>query len=298
MERGVYTALITPFRSDGSIDYESFQALCRLQLEAGNNLVPCGTTGESPTLSHDEQIDVIGAAVEVAKGYPGLKVMAGIGSNSTAEAIDLAERSLALGADLGLSVDPYYNKPDQAGAFQHHSEIAKVGLPLVVYVIPGRTGGTGTAPATLVDLAQDPNIIGLKAAFGVTTGLTDILRRRPEGFSVLSGDDPMTHYMIAGGGDGVVSVSSNVVPAEVNSYVTDLLGGKSEQGFRKCMDLYPVLIGLMDHGQNPQGVKEAAYIMREQLGIPDYEPNLRLPMTRLAEGKRQSLAGIISDTLS
>jgi len=280
--QGTCTALITPFKEDYSIDWDTFETLVHLQAKAGNHLVPCGTTGESPTISHSEQRDLIQLTCDIAKDYPGVKVIAGIGSNDTrGEAVPLAEFALQAGADYGLSVIPYYNKPGQRGNIVHQKRISETGLPLIVYNIPGRCGGPGLSADTILWLSDKPGIAGLKAAAGVNDDLTKVLLNRPNEFSVLSGDDTLTFYMMAAGADGTISVASNVLPTQVHDSIELMLSKQYDKGFQAFKGLYPALKGNMSYGTNPESIKETAYIMRHQLGIPNYVPVLREPMMRL-----------------
>jgi 4-hydroxy-tetrahydrodipicolinate synthase len=294
---GTYTALITPFKGSGELDEESFVDLARLQAQAGNHLVPCGTTGESPTLDHAEHVRVIKMAVDVAREYQGIQVMAGIGSNNTKEAIKLAEEALMLGADAGLSVIPYYNKPGQEGNYQHQLAVAQVGLPLVIYNIPGRCGGPGLTPATILRMAEHENIIGLKAAAGVNDDLSEVLMKRPRDFSVLSGDDTLTFYMMAMGAEGVVSVTSNAFPGRVHGFVDGMLKEEHVHGRFLNASLFPLFKACMSYGTNPEAIKEMVYLRRVWLHMPHYEPHLRLPMMRLPEEQRKNLATIVQDSI-
>jgi 4-hydroxy-tetrahydrodipicolinate synthase len=294
--RGTYTALITPFKENGTLDIESFERLCYGQCVAGNHLVPCGTTGESPTLSHEEHRLLIRTAIAVRKDFPNIQVVAGVGSNSTDEAIRLAEYALKAGADAGLSVDPPYNKPGQRGLYHHHKSIAEVGLPIIIYNIPGRSP-PGLTPDTILSLAEHENIVALKAAAGVNDGLTKVLFNRPEGFSVLSGDDTLTHYMIPPGGDGTVSVASNAIPKEIHDTVQWLLDG-SPLGLEMTRRYMPIMKGFMENGTNPEGIKEGVYHLREFLGVPDYVPVLRSPMMRLEEHQRRNVTATLDSLLN
>ncbi len=210
--QGVYTALVTPFKTSGEVDEEVLERLIAFQLENGvDGLVPCGTTGESPTLSHDEHDRVIDLTVQfVNKKVP---VIAGTGSNSTAEAVRLTRHAQESGADAALLVNPYYNKPTQKGLYLHFKAVADaVNIPCFVYNIKGRTA-VNVETSTLVALMQDcPNIIGVKEASGDLNQMKEVVSRRKDGFSVLSGDDNMTLPLIEAGGDGVISVASNLVP--------------------------------------------------------------------------------------
>ena len=214
MFTGTGTALVTPFRRDGSLDEPTLRALIRRQIDAGIDfLVPCGTTGESPTLTHEEHLRVVEIAVELAKGR--VPVLAGAGGYNTAEVIALARELAEIGADGILSVTPYYNKPTQEGLYQHYKAIAAATtLPIVVYSVQGRTG-VNVESATVRRLAAIENIVGIKEASGNISQMAAILNAVPDDFNVLSGDDAITLPLIALGGRGVISVVSNEIPGEM-----------------------------------------------------------------------------------
>jgi 4-hydroxy-tetrahydrodipicolinate synthase len=214
MFTGTGTALVTPFRRDGSLDEPTLRALIKRQIDAGIDfLVPCGTTGESPTLTNEEHLRVVEIAVELAKGR--VPVLAGAGGYNTAEVIALARELAEIGADGILSVTPYYNKPTQEGLFQHYKAIAEaITLPIVVYSVQGRTG-VNVEPATVRRLAAIENIVGIKEASGNISQMAAILNAVPDDFNVLSGDDAITLPLIALGGRGVISVVSNEIPADM-----------------------------------------------------------------------------------
>jgi len=214
MFTGTGTALVTPFRRDGSLDEPTLRGLIKRQIDAGIDfLVPCGTTGESPTLTHEEHLRVVEIAVQVANGR--VPVLAGAGGYNTAEVIALARELAAIGVDGILSVTPYYNKPTQEGLFQHYCAIAEaITLPIVVYSVQGRTG-VNVEPATVRRLAAIENIVGIKEASGNISQMAAILNAVPEDFIVLSGDDAITLPIISLGGRGVISVVSNEIPAEM-----------------------------------------------------------------------------------
>jgi 4-hydroxy-tetrahydrodipicolinate synthase len=214
MFTGTGTALVTPFLRDGSLDEPTLRALIKRQIDAGIDfLVPCGTTGESPTLTHEEHLRVVEIAVELAKGR--VPVLAGAGGYNTAEVIALARELAEIGADGILSVTPYYNKPTQEGLYQHYKAIAAATtLPIVVYSVQGRTG-VNVEPATVRRLAAIENIVGIKEASGNISQMAAILNAVPDDFNVLSGDDAITLALIALGGRGVISVVSNEIPAEM-----------------------------------------------------------------------------------
>ena len=216
--RGCGTALVTPFHQDGSIDDAALRNLVAWQIESGIDfLVPCGTTGETPTLSHDEWLQVIDTTIEVAAGR--VPIVAGATSNSTTDAVAKASELAARpGVNAILTASPYYNKPTQEGQYRHFKAIAEAveGKPIVLYNVPGRTGAN-IEPATVVRLAEIPNIIAVKEASGNMTQIAEVIAGVPEHFLVLSGDDAVTLPVIALGGVGVVSVASNEIPAEMSA---------------------------------------------------------------------------------
>lgn len=239
MLKGVYTALITPFRKDGSIDEPAFRKIVQSQIEAGvAGLVPMGTTGESPTVSHDENIEAVRIVVEESAGK--VAVIAGTGSNSTQEAIDMTRRAKELGVDASLQVTPYYNKPTQEGLYRHFTAIADaVDLPVLVYNIPGRTG-RNIETATLKRMSEHKNIVAVKEASGSIPQMMDVLESLPEDFDVLSGDDNLTFPLMALGGRGVVSVASNLVPGRMVEMVQAAIDGDLERARKNHFDLLPL----------------------------------------------------------
>jgi 4-hydroxy-tetrahydrodipicolinate synthase len=239
---GTYTALVTPFREapDQPIDWEALDGLIDVQIAARvAGLVPCGTTGESPTLSHEEHARVVERTVERAGGRA--QVVAGAGSNATREAIALSQHAERVGADAVMVVVPYYNKPTQEGLVRHFVEVAKsIRLPVVVYNIPGRTG-IDLAPETLARIcALAPNVVAVKEATGNVIRAQRIVQTMGERVVVLSGDDALTLPMIAVGARGVISVTSNVLPAEIVRATALALGGKLEEARREHLALLPV----------------------------------------------------------
>ena len=214
MFEGSFVAIVTPFNDDGSLDDDKLKELIEFQIENGTHgIVPCGTTGESPTLTHDEHDHVVELTVETADGR--VQVIAGAGSNSTAEALRLTQHAKAVGADGALVITPYYNKPTQNGLYAHFMHIAdQVDIPVVVYNVPGRTG-TDLQTTTLAKLATHQNIIGLKEATGQLSRASEAVNACDDEFTVLSGDDVNTLPIMAVGGKGVISVLANVAPKEV-----------------------------------------------------------------------------------
>jgi 4-hydroxy-tetrahydrodipicolinate synthase len=255
MFTGTGTALVTPFRRDGSLDETTLQALVKRQIDAGIDfLVPCGTTGESPTLTHDEHLRVVQITVEVAKGK--VPVLAGAGGYNTAEVIALARELAQLGADGILSVTPYYNKPTQEGLFQHYRAIAEaVPLPIILYSVQGRTG-VNIEPGTVKRLAEIENIVGIKEASGNVSQMAAILNAAPDEFIVLSGDDAITLPVISLGGRGVISVVSNEIPAEMSQLTRLALQGDFS-GARAIHRRYHSLMEINFVESNPIPVKAA-----------------------------------------
>lgn len=270
MFQGCGTALVTPFKADLSIDELALRRLVRRQIEAGIHfLVPCGTTGESPTLEHDEKIRVVEIVLEEANGI--VPVLAGAGSYDTSEVIALAREYEAMGVDGILSVTPYYNKPTQEGLYRHYKAIAEgTGKPVVVYNVPGRTG-VNVEPATLARLAQIDNIVGVKEASGNISQMAAICARVPNEFNVLSGDDSITLPLASLGGRGVISVASNEIPAQMAALCNHLLKGE----FAEARAIHAQWLPLMDVNfveSNPIPVKAAL----ARMGL--IEAVWRLPM--------------------
>jgi 4-hydroxy-tetrahydrodipicolinate synthase len=255
MFTGTGTALVTPFRTDGSLDEGTLRRLIQRQIDAGVDfLVPCGTTGESPTLTHEEHVRVVEIAVGLAKGK--VPVLAGAGGYNTAEVIAMARELAELGADGFLSVTPYYNKPTQEGLFQHYRAIAgAVPLPIILYSVQGRTG-VNIEPATVKRLSQIENIVGIKEASGNVSQMAAILNAVPEEFIVLSGDDAITLPLISLGGRGVISVVSNEIPGEMSRLTRAALQGD----FRTAREIHRRYHPLMEINfveSNPGPVKAA-----------------------------------------
>jgi 4-hydroxy-tetrahydrodipicolinate synthase len=270
MFTGCGTALVTPFQRDLSLDEDTLRKLVRRQIEAGINfLVPCGTTGESPTLTRAEHIRVVEIALEEAKGK--VPVLAGAGGYNTHEVIELARELENLGADGILSVTPYYNKPTQEGLYQHYKAIALAArLPIVVYSVQGRTG-VNVEPSTLARLAEIDNIVGVKEASGNIGQMANVLHEVPSRFAVLSGDDAITIPLIALGGRGVISVASNEIPAEMTQLAQACLRNDFA-GAREIQAKFLPLMNINFVESNPIPVKAAMGMM----GL--LEPVYRLPM--------------------
>jgi len=268
---GCGTALVTPFRKDLSLDEEAVRRLARRQVDAGINfLVPCGTTGESPTLSKAELRRVVEIAIEEARRGK-IRVVAGAGGYNTAEVIERAREYEAMGADGILSVSPYYNKPTQEGLYQHFKAIAAaISLPIVLYNIPGRTG-VNIEPATMRRLAEIDNIVGVKEASGNISQMAVVLDIVPDDFVVLSGDDGITIPLMSLGGRGLISVASNEIPAEMTR-ITQLCLAGDFVGAREIHRKYFRLLEANFVETNPGPVKAAMGMM----GLLD--PHFRLPM--------------------
>ncbi len=285
--RGTFTALITPFTADGEkVDWAALKKLVEYQIEEGvEGLVPCGTTGESPTLSHEEHAEVIGKVIEWAKTKKKETiVIAGTGSNSTAEAVALTRHAAAAGADAVLSVNPYYNKPVQAGLVAHFERIADAStVPVVLYNIPGRSA-VGMTLDTVVHLAKHDNIIGIKEATGDLGFMAQIMQATEGRFTLLSGDDNLLVPVLSIGGKGVISVISNVYPRETGAITRQYEAGNLHEAHEKFMRLLP-LCKAMFLETNPIPVKFAA----SRKGL--CHNSLRLPMTPLSHHLQAVVAG-------
>jgi len=271
MFAGCGTALVTPFRRDQSLDEDAFRRLVKRQIEAGVHfLVPCGTTGESPTLTRKEHLRVVEITLEEAK--PAEKpVLAGAGGYNTGEVIELAKELGALGVDGLLSVTPYYNKPTQEGLYQHYKALASATkLPIIIYSVQGRTG-VNVEPATLMRLAQIENIVGVKEASGNIAQMANIAAQMPKGFRLLSGDDAITLPVISLGGCGIISVASNEIPAEM----AQLADTARRYDFGAAQEIQKKYLPLMEANfveSNPIPVKWAL----AKMGL--IEPVYRLPL--------------------
>jgi 4-hydroxy-tetrahydrodipicolinate synthase len=287
--RGTYTALVTPFRAEAPhvVDWDALDALVDAQIAAGiTGLVPCGTTGESPTLSHDEHKEVIRRVVARAKGR--VQVVAGTGSNATDTAIELSDAAARAGVDAVMLVVPYYNKPTQDGLHRHFVTVARsVACPVVIYNIPGRTG-IDLATDTLGRIVTDaPNIVGVKEATGNVLRTQEIARKLGGRFAVLSGDDALTLGVIAVGGRGVISVTSNVLPREVSRATKLALEGKVEEARKAHFDLLAVHEAMFLEA-NPGPVK-AALAMRKK--IPS--DAVRGPLVPASEATKRALGAAL-----
>ncbi len=286
MIQGAIVAIVTPFRN-GKVDEEALRRLIEEQIMAGTDgIAPCGTTGESTTLSHEEHDRVIEITVDAVKKR--VPVIAGTGSNSTAEALRLTKHAWEAGADAALIVCPYYNRPTQEGLYLHYRAIAEeVPVPIIVYNIPGRTG-TNMLPETLARLAKIPNIVGVKEASGSIKQMSDVIQLCGADFDVLSGDDIFTLPLLALGGKGVISVISNVVPGDMAGMVDAFAAGDLEKARQLHYRMSPLIDALFIE-TNPIPVKAALAMM----GKIAYE--LRLPLCRMAEKNEAALKKVMQD---
>ena len=288
--RGCATALVTPFKKDGSIDSECYRKLVERQIKGGVSLlVPCGTTGESVTMSEGERLHVIKMTVEAAKGIKA-RVIAGTGSNNTAAAIDFTRKAREAGADAALVVAPYYNKPTQEGLFAHFSEIAKSvkGFPIMLYNVPSRTASNISAGTTLKLAEAHENIVATKEASGDFSQVMEIIANRPKNFRVFSGDDAATLPLISLGADGLVSVCSNEMPKETSRMVEKALDG-AQTAARK---LHYQLLPLMEANFIESSPAPCKFVMKE-MGL--LEENLRLPLVPVTAETRGRLKKAMKD---
>ncbi len=287
MFSGVFTAIVTPF-INGELDEESLRSLVEFQIEKGiDGIVPCGTTGESPTLSFDEYKRVVKITVEVARKR--VPVVAGAGSNSTAKAVELTRCAGQLGVDAVLQVTPYYNKPTQEGLYQHFKKVAEVGLPLVIYNVPGRTG-IDITPETVAHLSEIPEVIAIKDARSDISQMAEISRLCGSRLVLLSGDDVLTLPVLSVGGKGVISVLSNLLPDKMVETCRVWQAGDVAGAQKNHAGLLP-LMRAMFMESNPIPVKMA---MKMKGLIKSAE--LRLPLCAMSETNGEKLAGILKET--
>ena len=286
MFEGVFTALVTPFR-DGALDERALHDGIEAQIAAGvDGVVPCGSTGEAATLSHAEHRRVVEVAVAAARGR--VQVLAGTGSNSTSEAIELTRHAKEAGADGALLISPYYNRPTQDGIVAHYAEVARqTSFPLVVYNVPGRTA-SNLLPATIARLAEVDQIVGVKESCGDLNQIAHVLAAVPASFAVLSGDDWATLPLLGLGGKGVISTASNVALGEIVDMVRAFRAGDLERARAIHFRLLP-LFDVLFCETNPIPVK-AAVAMRA--GVRE---ELRLPLTRLSEANRGRLEAVLKE---
>ncbi|MFB3915411.1 MAG: 4-hydroxy-tetrahydrodipicolinate synthase [Terriglobales bacterium] len=286
--RGCGTAIVTPFKSDGSIDEPALRALVAWQVESGIDfLVPCGTTGETPTLNKDEWVRVVQTTIEVVAGR--VPIVAGATSNNTREAVEKARTIAKLcGVDAILTASPYYNKPSQEGQYQHFKAIAEaVEKPLILYNVPGRTGAN-LEPATLGRLAQLRNVAGVKEASGNLAQIAEVFNHVPESFLVFSGDDAVTLPVISLGGVGVISVAGNEIPREMAEMTRAALANDWTTARKLCRKYLPLMQGNFIES-NPLPVKAVLAMMGR------IEENYRLPLTPMKKETRAKVEKIASD---
>ncbi len=285
MFEGVFTAIVTPFTGDGKIDEEALRKLVDFQIEKGiSGIVPVGTTGESPTLSHEEHHRVIEIVIDQVNGR--VPVIAGTGSNCTEEAIKMTEKAKEAGATASLQVAPYYNKPTQEGFYRHFTAIADaVDIPIIVYNIPGRSG-KNIENSTMLELAKHKNIVGVKEASGNINQMMDLILNKPDSFVVLSGDDNLTLPLMALGGKGVISVASNIVPDRMAEFVGAALRGEWEKARKLHYELLPLFRAIFIE-TNPIPIK-AALAMKGMI-----RETYRLPMCEMSEEHKKALRSVL-----
>lgn len=288
--KNVITAMITPFKEDSTIDEEKYREFIRFQIENGCQILTMGTTGESATLSHEEHHQAMDIAVDEAKkSNKDPFVLAGAGSNSTKEAISLAQYAEKTGADGVLIVVPYYNKPVQHSLIDHFSAIAdSVSLPIILYNVPSRTG-TNLEPETISKLAYaKDNIIGIKCASGNIDQITKIIKTTPDDFIVLSGDDSMTYHIMALGGKGVISVASNIIPAKLVEFTKSMLNDEWKKAREMQLELYD-LFKVLFIETNPGPVKYAA----DEMGL--MLKKMRLPLTPPLKENQKKIRNVLKN---
>lgn len=287
---GAFTAVVTPFSDDLSeIDWPAFERLIEAQLAGGiSGIVPCGTTGEAPTLSDSEQRELVKRTASLAKGK--VPIFAGTGSNNTKKTIDASKAALEAGADGVMIVMPYYNKPSQEGLIRHVQTVAKEvgGAPIILYNIPGRTGVELTVESTLKLLDSCPNVVAIKDATGNVLWCQELLRRAATRVSLLCGDDGLTLPMMVVGAKGVISVTSNLLPREVSDVCADALAGRWEDAKKKHLALLHVHKAMFVE-PNPQPVK-AALALEGRM-----KPGVRLPLVEASSGCREAVARAVEE---
>ena len=285
--RGCGTAIVTPFKEDLSIDEDALRGFVEFQISEGIDfLVPCGTTGESPTLSNAELCRVVEVVVKTARGR--VPVVAGAGGNNTAHVIELARAYERLGVDALLSVTPYYNKPTQEGLYQHYKAVAEsTRLPIIVYNVPPRTN-VNVTPDTVVRLAEIENIIGVKEASGDISQIAEIINRAPASFKVLSGDDSMTLPLIAVGGVGLISVASNEAPRQMTALTRAALDNNWDEARRLNRELFALMkVNFIETSPGP--VKAAVAMMGKIKEV------YRLPMVPVSSVTKEKLRAVLAD---
>ena len=289
MLRGVYTAIITPFNQDGSVDFKAFRKLVEYNIKGGvAGIVVCGTTGESPTLSHKEKEKLVKVAIKKAKKR--VAIIAGTGSNNTSESIEASKKAQELGADAVMLVNPYYNKPTQEGLYRHFKAVADaITIPVIIYNIKGRTAVNVETPTLMRVAAECKNVVAVKEASGDLNQMKDVIAKRPQGFSVLSGDDNLTLELIKSGGDGIISVVSNLVPEMVVAMVKSALDGNFADADRLNTDLIPIYKTAFIE-TNPIPIKAACAM--KGLCSEVY----RLPMCELRPENRDKLQQVLNES--
>ncbi len=285
MFSGAFTAIVTPFKG-GKVDEKAFKSLIRFGLDGGiSGFVPCGTTGESPTLSYEEHNRVVEMTVQEVAGQ--VKIIAGTGSNSTEEAISLTRHAQKVGVDAALLVSPYYNKPTQEGLYRHFKAIAEaVDIPLVLYNIQGRTG-VNIENSTTERLSRLPNIVGVKEASGSILQMSEVIRLCGPDFDVLSGDDQMTFPLMALGGKGVISVVTNIIPDKMSALVRHMEAGEIDKARAIHFEIFE-LCQAMFLETNPIPIKSALALMGK------IEPEFRLPLCPIAETNLEKIRNVLS----
>ena len=286
--KGAITAIVTPFDEKGEIDEKSLRNLVDFQIKNGiDGIVPCGTTGESPTLDHEEHLNVLKMVVEAANGK--VPVIAGAGSYSTKEAIEKTKKAADLGADASLQVCPYYNKPTQEGLYRHFSAIAEAAdIPMVIYNIQGRTG-VNLETATLAKLAKEhSSIIAVKEASGNIAQMMEVISLLPKEFDVLSGDDNLALPLMSVGGKGVISVASNIIPKQMHDLTEFALSGQFEKAQKLHYEMLPLFKGIFIE-TNPIPIK-AALAMKGMI-----KESYRLPMCEMKSDNKEKLKKVLSD---
>ena len=285
--KGAFVAIVTPFTADGKVNEKELAGLIEFQIAGGTHgIVPCGTTGESATMSHEEHHRVVELTIKTVAGR--VPVMAGTGSNSTSESIELTRHAKQAGADGALMITPYYNKPSQEGLYQHFKAVAEaVDIPIVVYNVPSRTG-VNLLPETVARCAQIPNIVGIKEATGDLNQISEVIRLCPSEFAVLSGDDFTSLATVAIGGCGVISVTSNVAPADMAAMMNAGLGGDFAKGRQFHYKLFP-LMKAMFYDTNPVPAKTALAMMGRIAGA-----NPRQPLWAMGSARQEDLKKALS----
>ncbi|MCZ6681103.1 MAG: 4-hydroxy-tetrahydrodipicolinate synthase [Candidatus Poribacteria bacterium] len=287
MFEGSYVAIVTPFKDDESLDAVKLKELIEFQITEGiHGIVPCGTTGESPTLSHEEHDRVVDLTIETVNGR--VPVIAGAGSNSTAEALRLTKHAKAAGADGALVITPYYNKPSQNGLYAHFMKVADaVDIPIIIYNVPGRTG-TDILPDTLARVAEHPNIVGLKEATGDLKRASQVMQACGEDFIMLSGDDVNTLPILSVGGRGVISVVANVAPADIAATCNAFKAGNIELARKLHYKTLSLAVDLFIE-TNPIPVKTALKLMGKLNGV------MRLPLVPMESATLEKLRQTVED---